>query len=126
MTTSGKVLFYVQHLLGVGHVFRSMRIVAGLVADGFDVELIYGGQKLDSFRDEGAKVHFLPPLYSDKGDFSKLITADGSIADDLFRDQRRKLVLQILEESQPDVIITEAFPFGRRQMHFELLPLMDA
>ena len=75
MTAGGKVLFYVQHLLGVGHVFRSMRIVAGLVAEGFDVEVIYGGQKLDNFRDEGAKVHFLPSLNSAKGDFSRLITA---------------------------------------------------
>lgn len=126
MSSNGKVLFYVQHLLGVGHVFRSMRIVAGLVASGFDVELIYGGQRLDHFKDEGARVHFLPSLYSDRGDFSKLVTEEGSIADDQFRDRRRDLVLQILEDSQPDVLITEAFPFGRRQMHFELLPLMDA
>ena len=126
MNAGGKVLFYVQHLLGVGHVFRSMRIVSALVASGFEVEVIYGGQKLDNFHDGGAKVHFLPSLYSAKGDFSKLITEDGSVADDCFRDHRRDRVLQILAVCQPDIIITEAFPFGRRQMHFELLPLMEA
>ena len=126
MSDGGKVLFYVQHLLGVGHIFRSMRIVAGLVANGFEVDLIHGGQKLDNFRDEGANVHFLPSLNSARGDFSRLITEDGSVADDRYRERRRDLVLDIFSDSQPDVVITEAFPFGRRQMHFELLPLMEA
>ena len=126
MTSGPKVLFYVQHLLGVGHVFRSMRIIAGLVENGFDVELIHGGERLDNFQSHGARVHFLPSLNSAKGDFSRLITADGSVADDAYRDHRRDLVLQILARSRPDIVVTEAFPFGRRQMHFELLPLMDA
>ena len=28
--------------------------------------------------------------------------------------------------TQDDIVIIEAFPFGRRQMRFELLPLLDA
>ncbi|MEX3008916.1 glycosyltransferase family protein [Hoeflea sp. TYP-13] len=126
MSQGGKVLYYVQHLLGVGHVFRTMRIVAGLVESGFEVELLYGGQKLQNFQDHGAIVHFLPPLNSAHGDFSKLITGDGSVADDQYRNKRRDLVLAALSSSKPDILVTEAFPFGRRQMHFELLPLMDA
>lgn len=126
MKTQPTVLYYVQHLLGVGHVFRTMRIVAALVHAGFRVELIYGGEKLPHFVDHGATVHFLPPLTSAKGDFSNLVTADGAIADDDYRCSRRDRVLSILADCKPDVLITEAFPFGRRQMHFELLPLMEA
>ncbi|MCP4315841.1 MAG: glycosyl transferase [Hyphomicrobiales bacterium] len=126
MSHGSKVLFYVQHLLGVGHVFRAMRIVAGLVGSGFDVELIYGGQRLQNFQSHDAKVHFLPSLNSARGDFSQLVTADGTVADDRYRDNRRDRVLEILATCRPDIVITEAFPFGRRQMHFELLPLMDA
>ena len=32
------ILFYVQHLQGVGHVFRAARIVRALVAEGFGVD----------------------------------------------------------------------------------------
>lgn len=121
-----KILYYVQHLLGVGHVFRTMRIVRVLVERGFDVELIYGGEQLPNFDDHGARVHFLPSLTSSKGDFSKLVTGDGSIATDQYRQIRKDRILAILAESEPDIIVTEAFPFGRRQMHFELLPFMEA
>ena len=126
MSERVSVLYYVQHLLGVGHVFRTMRIVAGLTEAGFEVDLIYGGQKLENFRSFGANVHFLPSLNSARGDFSHLVTADGTVADDRYRDERRKQVLEILAATKPDILVTEAFPFGRRQMHFELLPLMDA
>ncbi|WP_136657385.1 glycosyltransferase [Nitratireductor sp. XY-223] len=126
MRSQPTVLYYVQHLLGVGHVFRTMRIVAVLVRNGFHVELIHGGEKLPYFDGHGARIHFLPSLTSARGDFSNLITEDGSVADDKYRAGRRDTVLQILADCRPDIIVTEAFPFGRRQMHFELLPLMDA
>ncbi|MEM6462899.1 MAG: glycosyltransferase [Pseudomonadota bacterium] len=126
MKPNVKVLIYVQHLLGVGHVFRAMRIVAALTDFGFDVELIYGGQEIEHFSSYGAKVHFLPPLNTLRGDFSRLVTENGTEADERFKDIRRARVLEILGKSSPDILITEAFPFGRRQMHFELLPLMEA
>tara|TARA_R110000751_G_scaffold307897_1_gene434043 strand:+ start:57807 stop:58946 length:1140 start_codon:yes stop_codon:yes gene_type:complete len=103
-----------------------MRIVRVLVERGFDVELIYGGEQLPNFDHHGARVHFLPSLTSSKGDFSKLVTGDGSVATDEYRHIRRGRILAILAESEPDIIVTEAFPFGRRQMHFELLPFMEA
>ncbi len=126
MKRTPKILYYVQHLLGVGHVFRTMRIVKILVQRGFDVELIYGGEKLPQFDDYGAKVHFLPSLVTAKGDFSHLLTAQGVLADDQYKCDRRDRLLTILAQAKPDIIVTEAFPFGRRQMHFELLPFMEA
>jgi len=38
-----RVLFHVQHLLGVGHLQRSLRIAEALVAAGIDVTLVQGG-----------------------------------------------------------------------------------
>jgi predicted glycosyltransferase len=35
-------------------------------------------------------------------------------------------LLAVLGDTKPDIVITEAFPFGRRQMRFELLPFLDA
>jgi predicted glycosyltransferase len=126
MTATPRILYYVQHLLGVGHVFRTMRIVSVLVKRGFHVDLIYGGEQLPNFDDCGARVHFLPSLMSSKGDFSNLLAEDGQTATEEYKTHRRDKLLAILAKSIPDIIVTEAFPFGRRQMHFELLPLMDA
>lgn len=126
MTDAPRVLYYVQHLLGVGHVFRTMRIVSVLIQRGFHVDLVYGGERLPDFDDYGAQVHFLPSLVSKKGDFSVLLAEDGNPASDSYKAERRDRLLNILAMSIPDIIVTEAFPFGRRQMHFELLPLMEA
>jgi predicted glycosyltransferase len=43
-----------------------------------------------------------------------------------FLNRRRDLLIQAFHDARPDVVIIEAFPFGRRQMRFELLPLIDA
>lgn len=126
MTVKPRIFYYVQHLLGVGHVFRTMRIVSVLVDRGFHVDLIYGGERLPNFDACGAQVHFLPSLVSSKGDFSTLLANDGQPASDSYKADRRDRLLNILAMSIPDIVVTEAFPFGRRQMHFELLPLMDA
>ena len=41
--TSRRVFFYVQHLLGIGHLVRASRIAQALQAAGFDVTLVTGG-----------------------------------------------------------------------------------
>ena len=46
--------------------------------------------------------------------------------DDAFKERRRDLLLQAFRDCSPDIVIIEAFPFGRRQMRFELLPLLEA
>ena len=38
------VFFYVQHLLGIGHIARASRIANALQANGFDVVLVTGGR----------------------------------------------------------------------------------
>lgn len=126
MTVKPRILYYVQHLLGVGHVFRTMRIVSVLVKRGFHVDLVYGGERLPNFDACGAQMHFLPSLVSSRGDFSNLLAEDGQPASEDYKTKRCDHLLKILAMSIPDIIVTEAFPFGRRQMHFELLPLMDA
>ncbi|MBW8636833.1 glycosyl transferase [Hoeflea sp. WL0058] len=115
-----------QHLLGVGHVFRTMRIVERLVATGFEVTIAHGGEKIPDIDSCGADIRYLPSLRWAAADDTRLLDADGRPADDTYKDMRRNALLQLLQETRPDVIITEAFPFGRRQMHFELLPFLEA
>ncbi len=120
------ILFYVQHLMGVGHVFRARRVVAALVRRGFDVHLVYGGARIPHFDGEGATVHYLPPLRAGSTVFGKLETPEGMAVDDSYKLKRRDMLLALLDRIAPDMIVTEAFPFGRRQMHFELLPMLEA
>ena len=119
------VLFYVQHLWGVGHVYRATRIAHGLVRGGCDVHLIWGGTQIPGFDFTGMKLHYLEPVRTSDASFSQLLHADGTIFTDEDKDRRRDELLKLYGEISPDILITEAFPFGRRQMRFELLPLLE-
>lgn len=124
MTT--RVLFYVQHLMGVGHVFRAMRLVKAMMREGLSVDLVYGGEPIPNLDTGGAEVHFLPSLRAGTKLFRDMEDAEGRVVDDDYKFRRRDQLLAILAETKPDVLITEAFPFGRRQMLFELRPLLEA
>ena len=125
MLNKKKIFFYVQHLWGVGHVYRATRVAKALSAHGFDVHLIWGGTRIESFDFSGVSFHHLTPVRTKDVSFSKLLHGDGTefTADDQAR--RAQSLLELFEKIQPDVLITEAFPFGRRQMRFELLPLLE-
>jgi predicted glycosyltransferase len=112
--------------MGVGHVFRAMRIVKALTTAGIAVDMVYGGEPIPNFAANGARVHFLPPVRAVGEAFNKLEDPSGNPLTEDYKDRRRDMLLGILEAARPDIIITEAFPFGRRQMRFELLPLLAA
>jgi predicted glycosyltransferase len=121
-----RIFFYVQHLLGIGHIARASRIANALVKDGFEVTVVTGGLPVPGFPGVGVKTIELPPVVASNIGFSGLADADGQAAGEEFLSKRRDLLLKAFEEARPDVVIIEAFPFGRRQMRFELLPLLDA
>lgn len=120
-----RVLFYVQHLWGVGHVYRATRIAHGLVKNGFEVHLVWGGTTIPGFDFEGIHLHQLPAVRTSDASFSQLLHADGSAFAQEDETRRCEMLLSLFDEITPDILITEAFPFGRRQMRFELLPLLD-
>ncbi len=121
-----RAFFYVQHLLGIGHLARASRIARALAADGFEVTVVTGGTPVSGF--PGPQVHHvaLPPITAGDAGFSGLADIEGNPVDDAFKDNRRERLLAAFHQSQPDIVIIEAFPFGRRQVRFELLPLLEA
>jgi predicted glycosyltransferase len=120
------VLFYVQHLLGIGHLARASRIATALADDGFAVTMVTGGVPVSGFPGPGVETVELPPVTAADQGFSDLMDLSGRPVDDAFKARRRDLLLQALVDKRPAVVIIEAYPFGRRQMRFELLPLLDA
>lgn len=123
---SPRVFFYVQHLLGIGHLARASHIAQALVEDGFDVTMITGGSSVSGFPGPGVRQIALPPLLAGNAGFSGLVDDHLEPASERYLSNRRKLLLDAFNETKPDIVIIEAFPFGRRQMRFELLPLLEA
>ena len=119
---------YVQHLLGAGHLVR-MRVLAAALADaGHRVTLISGGVPTDSRKspeDGQYKFFQLPAVKVAPGDFSALLGQDGRPVSEDFKARRREQLLQRVRADSPDVLVVETFPFGRRALRFELLPLMQ-
>jgi len=122
---SKTVFFYVQHLWGVGHVYRATRIARAMVRAGLDVHLVWGGTEIPGFDFSGMTHHALTSVRTSDASFSQLLHADGTIFTDEDKDKRRDELLVLFDELNPDILMTEAYPFGRRQMRFELGPLME-
>ena len=68
----------------------------------------------------------LPPVKAGPAGFSDLVTPDGEPFGPDLRAARAARLLALFAEVEPDILLLEAFPFGRRAMRFELLPLLEA
>jgi predicted glycosyltransferase len=124
---TGRVFFYVQHLLGIGHLRRAAILSRALAGAGFDVLLVSGGAPVPDLDLAGAGVRFhqLPPLRAADESLRELARVDGGPFDDAFRALRATTLIELLQGESPDVIVTEQFPFGRTRLRFELLPLLE-
>ncbi len=121
-----RVMFYVQHLLGVGHVRRASLISAAMVQSGMDVHVILGGTEVPGITFPRAQIHQLPEARAADASFSSIVDATGAPVTEQWRTRRRELLLDLFQTISPDVLLIEQFPFGRRQFRFELFPLLDA
>jgi len=121
-----RVFFYVQHLLGIGHLARASRIASAMAKDGCQVTVVTGGIPVNGFPGGDVTSIMLPPVVASSAGFSGLADQSGNAVDEAFLARRSDLLLEAFRQAAPDVVIIEAFPFGRRQMRFELLPLLDA
>jgi predicted glycosyltransferase len=116
-----KIMFYCQHVLGIGHFFRSMEIARAL--KDHQVLFVEGGDPLPGFTPPVHVSRFLlPPLMMDT-EFKSMAGRDGSL--EQVKAKRAKLLLEKFREFAPHVLMTELFPFGRRQFRFELLPILE-
>jgi predicted glycosyltransferase len=90
------------------------------------VTVVTGGTPVAGFPGPGVSHVALPAVTSGDQGFSGLADLDGNPVDEAFKARRRDMLLALFAETRPDIVVIEAFPFGRRQMRFELLPLLDA
>ena len=121
-----RIFFYVQHLLGIGHLRRAATLARTLASEGFDVLLVSGGAPVAGLAIGGARFHQLPPMRAIDAELKVLGHLDGTPVDEAFRQRRAAGLLALLRAEAPDIVMTEQFPFGRTQLVSELLPLVEA
>ena len=120
-----RIVHYSQHVLGVGHFFRSLEIDRALASH--DVHLVTGGADPGVALPGHVVHHKLPPLMMDER-FGRLIPQGawaGRDPDEVL-DERRGRLLALMAELRPDLLLVELFPFGRKRFGFELLPVLEA
>lgn len=118
-------MIHVQHLLGVGHLRRMHRLAGALAGRGLQVDLVSGGMPQALPDIDGVNFHQLPPARSPDANFTRLVDTDGRLLDEAWRVARRRRLLDLFDRLRPQALVTESFPFGRRLLRFELLPLIE-
>jgi len=118
-----KLLFYCQHVLGMGHFIRSAEIVRSL--RDFEVTFLNGGVIVPGF-DLPASVEVvnLPAIQADE-EFRSIHVVDDEQELEEVKRIRTERILAEYERVRPDVLVIELFPFGRLKFAFELMPLLE-
>ncbi len=116
-----KIVFYCQHVLGIGHFFRSLEICRAL--HRHQVTLVTGGPRVDVDLPGHVREVRLPALEMDH-EFKELRTAAGGDIDTI-RNVRRKQLRGLFEAEEPDLLLVELYPFGRKAFRFEIDPLLE-
>lgn len=122
---SGRVFIWVQHLLGFGHFARAKVVAEALRDAGHLVTLVSGGVTPPEAVPSGVSFVQLPAARAKDELFDELVDVAGRDVDQNWHIARRDLLLEAFRAAEPEVVITETFPFGRRLLEFELLALLD-
>jgi predicted glycosyltransferase len=117
-------MFYCQHVLGMGHLVRSTEIVRAL-SKHFKVLFAVGGETSPEFRfPDNVELFQLKSLKTDP-EFANLQVCDASLGLEETKAVRQLGLLRAFDIFRPNVVVTELFPFGRKQFSFELMPLLQ-
>ena len=118
-----KIVQYCQHVLGVGHYFRSLEIARAL--HRHEVVLVTGGPPVEVNLPRHVTEYRLPGLQMD-GAFTVVSPTDDNRALDEVKEERKTLLYSLFQKTSPDLFLIELYPFGRKSFGFEILPLLEA
>ncbi|GBC63208.1 glycosyl transferase [Desulfonema ishimotonii] len=116
-----KIIHYCQHVLGLGHFFRTLEICRAL--SDHNVTLVTGGAEVDARLPDHVREIRLPGLMMDSG-FRQMFSTEAGQSVDMVKERRRGILRRIFEQEQPDLFIVELYPFGRKAFRFELDPIL--
>jgi predicted glycosyltransferase len=99
----GRVLLYVQHLLGIGHLQRAAIIARAMEARGLEVTFVSGGRPVPGL-DLGAMHRVqLPPAMA-APDWS-LLDLDGAPVTEAWQNHRRRRLLEAFAAARPHCLV---------------------
>lgn len=113
-----KVLFYCQHLLGIGHVSRSLSLVNEL-SRSFAVTYVQGGPPTPKVPVAGVRTVQLAPLLMRENDSSLYDPENKRTVAEIFTERAEQLG-QLAAEGF-DAVVVELWPFGRKKFAKEIL-----
>ena len=117
-----KVIYYCQHVLGIGHFFRSLEICKAF--SGHEVILVTGGSRVSVQLPSHIREMHLPELMMNQ-EFSILYSPEGGKPVDQIMRERQRLLYTFFAAEAPDLFIVELYPFGRKAFRFEIDPLLE-
>jgi predicted glycosyltransferase len=117
-----KIIYYSQHIWGVGHVFRTLEICKAL--NGHEVVLVTGGDRVDTPMPDHVREFRLPVIMTDRNP-KNLVAADNGMSLEQTHRKRKQMLHDIYVSESPDVLMIEFYPFGRNAFRFELDPLLE-
>lgn len=121
--TRPALLMHCQHSVGLGHLVRTLAL-ADALTQRFRVTLLCGGEVPEALPvPNGVELVPMPPLTL--GDEASLVSVTDGLPLDEALARRRALVLETFNRVQPRVLVIELFPFGRKKLADELLPLLQ-
>lgn len=116
-----RIAVYCQHVLGMGHLFRTLAIVEALA--GHERLLVLGGPPAPVEAPGGVAVVRLPQLAMDE-QFAALSLSGPAL--EAAKAARRQRLLDALAAFRPEVFFVELYPFGRKAFECELVPAIEA
>ena len=117
-----KIIYYCQHVLGMGHYFRSLEICKAF--KGHEVILVSGGTSMNMPVPEHVREVSLMPLTMDSN-FSRLESDSDIGTVEQIKAVRQQALYDLFLSECPDLFMVELFPFGRKAFGFELIPIFD-
>ncbi|HET9092650.1 MAG TPA: glycosyltransferase [Acidimicrobiales bacterium] len=118
-----RVLHYSHHSTGLGHLVRSLA-VAGALAEQAEVLFCSGGRVPDAMVvPAGVRLVTLPPIGT--GESGGLTSLDPQYTLEEAWERRRRELLGCFDAFDPDALLVELFPFGRRKFAGEFTALLE-
>jgi predicted glycosyltransferase len=122
--SAARVLLWVQHLLGTGHLRRALLLAEALAGRGARVLVASGGPPVPWAPARGVELLQLPAVRAADAHFTSLIGADGRAVDEPLWRSRAARLEAALAGFRPDLVLTEHYPFGRGAFAREIGPLV--
>lgn len=117
-----KIIYYCQHIWGLGHFFRALEICRAL-ADN-EVILVTGGPPVNVALPPHVREFHLPGLMTDRN-YDGLFPVDGARSLAAVKSERRRMLPELFRREAPAVTVIELYPFGRKAFRFELDPVLE-